>query len=81
MGSNYPTNWTARENKLFEDALAVYDMDTPDRWHNVARAVGNKTAEEVKCHYQKLVDDIYNIEAGLVPLPKYKSYRGNGGRQ
>ncbi|KAL3639172.1 Protein RADIALIS-like 5 [Castilleja foliolosa] len=80
MSSN-SSNWTARENKLFEDALAVYDQDTPDRWHNVARAVGTKTAEEVKCHYQKLVDDIYNIELGLVPLPKYKSsYHGNGRR-
>ncbi|GFP98426.1 protein radialis-like 6 [Phtheirospermum japonicum] len=80
MGSN-SANWTARENKLFEDALAVYDRDTPDRWHNLARAVGTKTAEEVKCHYQMLVDDIHSIESGLVPLPNYKSYRGNGRRQ
>ncbi|KAL3640873.1 60S ribosomal protein L3 [Castilleja foliolosa] len=72
MGSNYPTNWTARENKMFEDALAVYDRDTPDRWHNLARSVGTKTAEEVKCHYQKLVEDVEAIESGRVPLPKYR---------
>ncbi|GFP98427.1 protein radialis-like 6 [Phtheirospermum japonicum] len=80
MGSN-PTNWTARENKLFEDALAVYDRDTPDRWHNLARAVGTKTVEEVKLHYLTLIEDIHGIESGRVPLPKYKSYRGNGRRQ
>ncbi|KAL0376153.1 UNVERIFIED_CONTAM: Transcription factor RADIALIS [Sesamum calycinum] len=33
--------WTAKENKDFEKALAVYDKDTPDRWANVARAVGD----------------------------------------
>ncbi|KAJ8572263.1 hypothetical protein K7X08_008774 [Anisodus acutangulus] len=24
--------WTAKQNKAFEKALAVYDMDTPDQW-------------------------------------------------
>ncbi|KAL3640876.1 Protein RADIALIS-like 6 [Castilleja foliolosa] len=75
MGSN-STNWTARENKLFEDALAVYDQETPDRWHNVARAVRTKTVDEVKRHYITLIEDIYVIESGRVPLPNYISYRG-----
>ena len=44
-------SWTAEQNKAFERALAVYDRDTPNRWQNVARAVGGKTAEEVKQHY------------------------------
>uniref|UniRef100_A0A453A0B9 Myb-like domain-containing protein n=1 Tax=Aegilops tauschii subsp. strangulata TaxID=200361 RepID=A0A453A0B9_AEGTS len=26
--------WTPKQNKLFEQALAVNDRDTPDRWHN-----------------------------------------------
>ncbi|KAL4588809.1 hypothetical protein LXL04_001704 [Taraxacum kok-saghyz] len=45
-------SWTAKQNKAFEKALAVFDRDTPDRWHNVAKAVGGKTPEEVKQHYQ-----------------------------
>ncbi|KAK6118850.1 hypothetical protein DH2020_047404 [Rehmannia glutinosa] len=70
--------WTAKQNKLFEDALAMYDKDTPDRWQNLARAVGGgKTVDEVKLHYQKLVEDIDGIESGKVPLPKYKSYGNN----
>lgn len=55
---------------MFENALAIFDKNTPDRWSNVAKATG-KTEEEVKLHYQKLVEDIENIEADLVPLPKY----------
>ncbi|KAJ8460721.1 hypothetical protein OPV22_033647 [Ensete ventricosum] len=61
------SSWTAKENKTFEKALAVYDKDTPDRWHKIARAVGGKTAEEVKRHYELLLEDIRRIEAGQMP--------------
>lgn len=67
------STWTAKQNKAFEKALAVYDKDTPDRWHNVAKAVGGKTAEEVKRHYQELVEDVRCIEAGHVPFPNYRA--------
>ncbi|KAK1440590.1 hypothetical protein QVD17_06419 [Tagetes erecta] len=65
--------WTPQENKLFERALAVYDRDTPDRWHKIARVVGSKTAEEVKRHYQVLIEDLRRIELGNVPFPNYRS--------
>ncbi|XP_020098410.1 protein RADIALIS-like 3 [Ananas comosus] len=64
------SQWTAKQNKTFERALAVYDKDTPD----VARAVGGKTPEEVKQHYEKLVRDVQQIESGRVPFPAYTSY-------
>ncbi|KAF3950833.1 hypothetical protein ACB098_07G121800 [Castanea mollissima] len=70
-------SWTAKENKAFERALAVYDKDTPDRWHNVAKAVGGKTPEEVKRHYELLVEDVKHIESGQVPFPKYKTTGGS----
>ncbi|XP_051126944.1 protein RADIALIS-like 5 [Andrographis paniculata] len=70
---NYSSSWTPMQNKQFERALAVYDKDTPDRWQNIARAVGGKTAEEVKRHYEILVEDLKHIESGKVPFPKYKS--------
>ncbi|MBA0572625.1 hypothetical protein Golob_002952 [Gossypium lobatum] len=75
--------WTPKQNKLFEKALAQFDKDTPDRWQNVATAVGgNKTAEEVKRHYEILIQDLEHIESGRIPIPKYKSSSGggNGGR-
>lgn len=57
------SEWTKKQNKLFEKALATYDIDTPDRWQNVARAVGGgKTADEVKRHYEKLLHDLDKIE-------------------
>ncbi|XP_020217930.1 protein RADIALIS-like 4 [Cajanus cajan] len=67
------SSWTPKQNKLFEKALAKYDKDTPDRWQNVAKAVGDKSADEVKRHYEILLEDLRHIESGRVPLPKYKS--------
>ncbi|KAF3653640.1 Transcription factor RADIALIS [Capsicum annuum] len=65
------STWTVEQNKMFENALAIYNKDTPDRWSNVAKATG-KTEEEVKLQYEKLVEDIKNIEADLIPLPNYE---------
>ncbi|KAM3341801.1 protein RADIALIS-like 3 [Capsicum galapagoense] len=70
-------SWTARQNKKFEEALALYDRDTPDRWHNIARCVGGKSAAEVRRHYELLVTDIMQIENGQVPLPNYKATENN----
>lgn len=65
------SDWSAKENKDFETALAEFDKDTPERWANVARAVGSRTVEEVMRHYQILVEDLNRIESGRVPFPKY----------
>ncbi|KAJ6707883.1 PROTEIN RADIALIS-LIKE 3 [Salix viminalis] len=82
MSSSYQTprssssTWTPRENKLFEKALALFDKDTPDRWQNIAKAVGGeKSAEEVKRQYEILIEDLKHIESGRVPIPKYKTSR------
>jgi hypothetical protein len=71
--------WTTKQNKRFENALAIYDKDTPDRWQKIARAVGGKTVEEVKRHYEMLVEDLKQIEEGHVPLPKYRNTPTIGG--
>ncbi|KAB2096595.1 hypothetical protein E1A91_A01G120600v1 [Gossypium mustelinum] len=84
MASNFFTSsrasnsyWTPYQNKLFEKALAVYDKDTPDRWQKVAAAVGEKSAEEVRKHYEVLVEDLMYIESGKIPIPNYKSTAGS----
>ena len=69
-------SWTVKQSKAFESALATYDQDSPDRWYNVARAVGGTTPDEAKRQYELLVRDIESIENGHVAFPNYKT---NGG--
>lgn len=63
--------WTVAENKLFENALAVFDKDTPERWHNVAAMIPGKSVCDVINKYKELEFDVINIEAGLIPIPGY----------
>ena len=70
------SSWTAKQNKLFERALALYDRETPDRWINVARMVG-KSVEEVRRHYEILQEDINRIERDQVPFPRYRTNTNN----
>lgn len=72
------SSWTSKQNKQFEEALARYDKDTPDRWHNIARAVGGKSADEVRRHYEALVKDIMQIETDQVPIPNYRAIANHG---
>ncbi|KAM7256611.1 hypothetical protein ACFE04_012352 [Oxalis oulophora] len=66
---NANTEWTAAENKMFENALAIHDMDGPDRWHKVATMIPGKTVSDVIRQYEELEVDVTNIEAGLIPIP------------
>ncbi|KAL0365530.1 UNVERIFIED_CONTAM: protein RADIALIS-like 6 [Sesamum angustifolium] len=76
--SSSHSSWTPQENKLFEKALARFDRDTPDRWQNVARAVGGgKSVEDVKTHYKILIEDLRRIESGHVPIPNYTNTKSN----
>lgn len=75
---NKGTTWTSEENKRFENALALFDKDTPDRWYNVAAMIPGKTVNDVINQYRELVDDVSDIEAGLIPIPGYGSGSGSG---
>ncbi|KAL3639148.1 hypothetical protein CASFOL_017055 [Castilleja foliolosa] len=79
MASSSAT-WSSKQNKQFEEALAMFDKDTPDRWHNIAKAVSGKSAEEVRRHYEALVKDIMQIETDQVPIPNYRAISGNNNR-
>lgn len=78
MASNTLSDWTPKQNKQFEQALALYDKDTPDRWQKVADAVGGKSAEEVKRLYEILEVDIRHIESGKIPFPNYRACGNKG---
>ena len=56
---------------MFENALALHDKDTPDRWHKVAQMIPGKTVGDVVKQYKELEADVGKIEAGLVPIPGY----------
>ncbi|KAL9675005.1 hypothetical protein QQ045_003204 [Rhodiola kirilowii] len=73
MAANSSAIWTRDEDKLFECALAIYDNEScPRRWENIVRYIGGtKTVDEVKYHFQLLVDDLNDIEAGRIPFPNY----------
>lgn len=73
MEDSMTTQWTPEENKIFENALAVHDKDTPDRWHKVAEMIPGKTVGDVMRQYKELEDDVCNIEAGLIPVPGYNT--------
>ncbi|GMN19612.1 hypothetical protein TIFTF001_050949 [Ficus carica] len=74
---NSNPNWTVEQNKLFENALAIYDREEPDRWCKIAKVVGGTTEEEVKRQYEILQEDINRIESGKIPLPKYRKDQGS----
>ncbi|KAK3222548.1 hypothetical protein Dsin_009573 [Dipteronia sinensis] len=65
--------WSKEQDKAFENAIATYQEDNSDRWEKIAADVPGKTLEEIKHHYELLVEDVNRIESGCVPLPSYNS--------
>ncbi|WVZ87685.1 hypothetical protein U9M48_034286 [Paspalum notatum var. saurae] len=79
--------WTRDQEKAFENAFATWasEEDGDAKWDKIAEAVEGKTLEEVRRHYELLVEDIEGIEAGRVPLPTYATdggpEEGGGGKK
>ncbi|XP_059661641.1 transcription factor MYBS1 [Cornus florida] len=65
--------WSREEEKAFENAIALHwaEEDSKEQWDKIASMVPTKTIEELKQHYQLLVEDVSAIEAGHIPLPTY----------
>nr|WMY80304.1 MYB5 [Salsola laricifolia] len=70
-GDSNSTIWTKEENKLFESALAMFDENTPNRWSRIADMIPGKSELDVIKQYEELLEDVTDIEAGLVPIPGY----------
>ncbi|KAE8705769.1 Aldehyde oxidase 2 [Hibiscus syriacus] len=63
--------WTFFEEKSFELCLVEFPEGTPDRWQLIAAKIPGRSPEEIKQHFEILVRDVYEIDAGRVPVPNY----------
>ena len=69
--------WTNEEDKAFENAVAAgapppLDGPPEECWFAaLAASVPARSTEEVRRHYEALVEDVGAIDAGRVPLPRY----------
>ncbi|GAV89514.1 Myb_DNA-binding domain-containing protein [Cephalotus follicularis] len=65
--------WTREEEKAFEKAIAMHwiEDDSKEQWEKIASMVPSKSFEELKHHYQILVEDVRAIEDGHIPIPNY----------
>ncbi|RRT75276.1 hypothetical protein B296_00002556 [Ensete ventricosum] len=71
-------SWTREQDRAFEYALATHPEDCNNRWEKIAADVPGKTIEDIKHHYELLVEDVNGIESGRVPLPCYPSSSEGG---
>ncbi|CAH8364188.1 unnamed protein product [Eruca vesicaria subsp. sativa] len=71
--------WSREDDIAFERALASYTDESEEKWEKIAADVPGKSVEQIKEHYEVLVEDVNRIESGCVPLPAYGSpERSNG---
>lgn len=64
--------WSKEEDKAFENAIVNHwTHDSKEQWDTIASLIPTKTIPELKQHYRLLVEDVDDIEAGVIPIPKY----------
>lgn len=75
-GKRSKNSWTWEENKIFEMALIPSCMNetvnNKQFWEEIAAQLHGKTVNDVKHHFEMLLEDINNIDLGLVDLPDYR---------
>lgn len=65
--------WTSEEDKIFEEALALHDLNSCDLFEKIAIKIPGKSIEQIKEHFELLVEDVKLIETFCGPLPDYKT--------
>ncbi|XP_010546276.1 PREDICTED: transcription factor DIVARICATA-like [Tarenaya hassleriana] len=75
------SSWSREDDIAFENALVNHLDETEDRWEKIAADVPGKTPDQIKEHYELLVDDVNRIESGCVPLPLYSSPEGSNSNE
>ncbi|CAN8236940.1 unnamed protein product [Cochlearia groenlandica] len=71
--------WSREDDIAFERAIATYTDESDDKWEKIAKDVPGKSVDQIKEHYEILVEDVDRIESGCVPLPAYTSLEGSNG--
>ncbi|CAG7911683.1 unnamed protein product [Brassica rapa] len=65
--------WSREDDIAFERALANHTDESEEKWEKIAADVPGKSVDQIKEHYELLVEDVDRIESGCVPLPSYRS--------
>ncbi|XP_069833977.1 dnaJ homolog subfamily C member 2 [Dendropsophus ebraccatus] len=55
-GADSFTPWTTEEQKLLEQALKTYPVNTPERWEKIAEAVPGRSKKDCMKRYKELVE-------------------------
>ncbi|WMV44753.1 hypothetical protein MTR67_038138 [Solanum verrucosum] len=70
------TFWTREEDKIFENILAIHFNDN-NLLTKIEEALPGKTVDEIKDHYNILLEDIDAIDSGGAPLPNNPEMQSN----
>ncbi|KAG5584385.1 hypothetical protein H5410_044819 [Solanum commersonii] len=68
--------WSREEDKIFENILAIYFNDN-NLLPKMEESLPGKTVDEIKDHYNILLEDINAIDSGGTPLPNYPEMQSN----
>lgn len=67
----FTTEWNFEENKIFENALAEFDLNCPQLFEKIAIRLPRKTVPQIKEHLEALSNDIEMIDSGLISVPDF----------
>ncbi|KAK4730978.1 hypothetical protein R3W88_023966 [Solanum pinnatisectum] len=70
------TFWIREEDKIFENILAIY-FNNNNLLMKMEEALPGKTVDEIKDHYNILLEDIDAIDSGGAPLPNNPEMQSN----
>jgi len=72
------SDWTVADVKKFEAVYSRYlnEEVSEKLWVKVAGQIPGKSVDQVVKYYRALADELRRIDAGEVPLPRYKDENG-----
>ncbi|KAH0652669.1 hypothetical protein KY289_030347 [Solanum tuberosum] len=71
--------WTREQDKIFENTLVIYFNDS-NLFRKMEEALLGKSVDDIKDHYNILLEDINAINSGCTPLRNYLEMRSNANK-